>query len=142
MDIIVGNKKPIIQVLIEKDYAESAKTYYDLIKQYFLVYGPNPYLNLKLIDKGNQNGVANVGDGLEINDVVRGFFDAETYWPAAYYLGGNPLLRTSWKPFWESITTPIVPDIPNPNPPVDPPEPGTRNFSTNFSSLHFKIYNS
>ena len=102
----------------------------------------NPFLNLKIIDKGHQDGLPNILTTLQKGDIVRGFFDKDTYWKAAYYLGGDTALRSSWQPVEESISIPIVPDIPNPNPPVDPPEPVTRNFSTNFSSLHFKIYNS
>lgn len=102
----------------------------------------NPFLKLRLIDKGSQNGIANIGPGLEPGDIVRGFFDAVTYWKAAYYLGGDISLRSSWQPVEESISSPDVPDIPNPNPPVEPPPPGARNFSTNFSSTHFKIFNS
>lgn len=141
MEIEVGNKKPIIEIYIEKDFAESARFYYEKTKEYYILSGPNPFLSLKLIDKGNQNGIPNTAETLEINDVVRGFFDANTYWKAAYYLGGDPTSRSSWQPHEESITTPVVPDIPNPNPPPEPPEPGTRNFSTHFSSAHFKIYN-
>lgn len=97
----------------------------------------NPFLNLKLIDKGSQNGIPNTGPGLEIMDVVRGFFDANTYWKAAYYLGGNPELRSSWQPVEEAISTPVVPPIPTPI----PPDPGVRNFSDDFSPTHFKIFN-
>ena len=102
----------------------------------------NPFLNLVLIDKGSQNGIPNIGTGREIGDVYRGFFDANTYWKAAYYLGGDPALRSSWQPVEESVSSPNVPDIPNPNPPVDPPAPGARNFSDDFSPTHFKIFSS
>ena len=101
----------------------------------------NPFLNLKIIDKGHQDGLPNIETTLQKGDIVRGFFDKDTYWKAAYYLGGDIALRTSWQPVEEDISTPVVADIPNPNPPPEPPEPGTRNFSTNFSSAHFKIYN-
>lgn len=97
----------------------------------------NPFLNLKLIDKGSQIGIPNTGPGLEIMDIVRGFFDADTYWPAAYYLGGDPGLRSSWLPHEESISFAVVPPIPTP----DPPDPAERNFSDDFSSIHFKIFN-
>lgn len=140
MEIDVLNKKPVIEITIEADYAESAKKYYELIKGIYLSSDANPFLNLKLIDKGSTNGVPNIGKGLEINDVVRGFFDANTYWKAAYYLGGDITLRSSWQPIESAVSVPSIPDIPNPDPPVDPPGPGVRNFSENFSPIHFKIF--
>ncbi|MEN9907143.1 MAG: hypothetical protein RLZZ540_284 [Bacteroidota bacterium] len=140
MEIEVGNKKPIIEIYIEKDFAESARFYYEKTKEYYILSGPNPFLSLKLIDKGNQNGIPNTAGTLEINDVVRGFFDANTYWNAAYYLGGNPALISSWQPVGASIITPVVPNIPNPNPPPTPPAPGTPDFlAVDFLINDFKI---
>lgn len=140
MEIQVGSTRPVIEILIEKNYAESAKAYYELIKNYYSLYGPNPFLNLQITDKGSQNGIANTGSGLEVGDLVRGFFNATTYWPAAYYIGGNPLLITSWQPIGAAVSNPSVPDIPNPNPPPLPPAPTARNFSTDFNPPNFKIY--
>nr|WP_315245161.1 hypothetical protein [uncultured Flavobacterium sp.] len=140
MDVDVVTKRPVIEITIESDYAESAKKYYELIKEFYLTSDANPFLNLKLIDKGSTNGVPNIGEGLEINDVVRGFFDANTYWKAAYYLGGDITLRSSWQPIESAVSFPSIPDIPNPDPPIDPPAPGVRNFSENFSPIHFKIF--
>lgn len=103
----------------------------------------NPFLTLIIIDKGHQNGVANTGGNtLEIGDVVKGFFDANTYWKGAYYLGGDPTLRSSWQPIEEAVSTPVVVDIPNPNPPPEPPPPGARNYSDNYSPIHYKIFSS
>lgn len=102
----------------------------------------NSFLTLKIIDKGHQNGIPNIGGTtLEIGDVVRGFFDANTYWKGAYYLGGDPTDINSWQPIEAAVSSPAIPDIPNPDPPVDPPAPGDRNFSDDFNSTHFKIFN-
>ncbi|WP_278035877.1 hypothetical protein [Flavobacterium nitratireducens] len=102
----------------------------------------NPFLNLVIIDKGHQNGIPNIGTELEPGDVARGFFDKDTYWYAAYYLGGDPALITSWQPVQSAVSSADIPDIPNPNPPVEPPPVGTRNYSDNYSSLHYKIFSS
>jgi hypothetical protein len=138
MEIEVYQERPVVEIIIEESFVESAKKYYELTKSFFDQSGPNPFMNLKLIDKGSQNGIPNTAPGLEVMDVVRGFFDADTYWKAALYLGGAPSLRSSWQPIGEDVFSSSIPSVPVA---VLPVVPGTPNYSSNYSPTHYKIYN-
>lgn len=100
----------------------------------------NPFLQLFLIDKGSQNGIPNTLSTLQVGDVVRGFAAADVYWKAAYYLGGDPNNIANYKPMESSISVPVIIAVPAPIP-IDPPPPGTPNYSSNYSPIHYKIYN-
>lgn len=78
-----------------------------------------PYLDLTLTNKGTNNCVPNIGSGLETGDVVTGWKDANTYWVAAIYNGGDPADRTNYTPLNE-----IVMDFVCPVPSTPPPSGG------------------
>ena len=89
--------------------------------------GGNSYLSLGLSDKGTNNCVPNVGPGLETGDIVRGWKDANTYWLAAIYDGGDPAERANYTPLQEIAMDYVcpVPSTPIPGggggtPPIEP----------------------
>lgn len=69
------------------------------------------YLDLNLSNKGTNNCVPNIGPGLETGDVVSGWKDANTYWVAAIYNGGDPAVRANYTPLNE-ITMDYVCPVP------------------------------
>ena len=60
-----------------------------------------PYLQLAISTKGTNNCIPNVSEELEPGDVVFGWKDANTYWVAAIYLGGDPIDRANYQPLNE-----------------------------------------
>lgn len=60
-----------------------------------------PYLQLALSNKGTNNCIPNTETFLEPGDVVFGWKDANTYWVAAIYLGGDPVDRANYEPLNE-----------------------------------------
>jgi hypothetical protein len=78
--------------------------------------GGNSYLSLGLSDKGTNNCVPNVGPGLETGDIVRGWKDANTYWVAALYDGGDPADRANYTPLQEIAMDYVCP-VPSTSPP-------------------------
>ena len=58
---------------------------------------PTPYLSLELIAKGYSGGSANIGDGLEVGDIVQGFKEEGVFWSAAEYLGGDVNNRDNYQ---------------------------------------------
>lgn len=64
-------------------------------------YGVVAYLQLALSNKGTNNCIPNVETYLEPGDVVFGWKDANTYWVAAIYLGGDPIDRDNYQPLNE-----------------------------------------
>jgi len=82
------------------------------------------YLDLNLNNKGTYNCIPNVGIGLEPGDVVSGWKDANIYWLAAIYKGGDPKDRANYTPLNEIVmdfVCPLPPPTPDPTP--DPPVP-------------------
>lgn len=75
-----------------------------------------PYLDLPLTNKGTNNCVPNLGTGLETGDVVTGWKDANTYWVAAIYNGGDPADRDNYTPLHEIIMDYVCP-VPSTTPP-------------------------
>lgn len=72
------------------------------------------YLDLNLNNKGTHNCIPNVGLGLEPGDVVSGWKDANTYWVAAIYNGGDPADRTNYTPLNEIIMDYVCPILSTP----------------------------
>jgi hypothetical protein len=81
-----------------------------------------PFLDLRIIAEGSQDGIPNVDKALEYGDTVEGFKDANTYWKSAMYNGGDledrengydPLVELIWE-------EEVVPDS-NSTPSVDTP---------------------
>lgn len=64
-------------------------------------YASVPYLQLAISTKGTNNCVPNTSAELEPGDVVFGWKDANTYWVAAIYTGGDPIDRTNYNPLNE-----------------------------------------
>lgn len=58
---------------------------------------PTPYLDFKLIAKGEQGGTPNTADVLEVGDIVQGFKELGVFWEAAKYLGGDPTDRDNYE---------------------------------------------
>lgn len=119
---------------------------------------PIDFLELRLIGRGSQNGIANTGD-LKQGDFVEGMKNAQTLWKSAMYNGGDPNDRNNYTPIVEVdlenyitlpeptnpiIPVPIDPITPDPTDPTDPvipviPVPTTPDFSpTDFSPTDFK----
>lgn len=77
---VAGDKEavivPNVPTLVNKLSANETNGIRDKINELIpLVNGASPtaYLDLDLIAKGEQGGVANTGAGLEVGDIVRGF---------------------------------------------------------------------
>lgn len=60
-------------------------------------------LSLKIESKGFKADeiTPNVLFDIEPADIVRGWFDVNTYWPSAMFLGGDPEVKTNYKPGME-----------------------------------------
>lgn len=88
---------------------------------------PIPYLQLRVIARGEQGGVPNVHDDEYFklpNDVVEGYKDAFFYWEAARFKGGTQDHRDNYTPLVEiELDEEYVPPV------VVPPSP-TINFGT------------
>jgi len=72
-----------------------------------IVNRPNPYLNLRIINKGVQivsgTPVPNLEDFvLEVGDTVSGWKDSTTVWHEAMYNGGDPNNRDNYTPLIET----------------------------------------
>ncbi|MFV5702186.1 hypothetical protein ACM55F_09970 [Flavobacterium sp. XS2P12] len=93
---------------------------------------PIPYLQLRVIAKGEQGGIPNIGQDeyvKEINDVVEGYKDANFYWEAARFNGGDGENRNNYTPLVEiELDEAYVPPVVVP-PVVVPPTP-TINFGS------------
>lgn len=85
---------------------------------------PIPYLQLRVIARGEQGGVPNVHDDEYFklpNDVVEGYKDALFYWESARFIGGTQDDRNNYTPLVEIeldeeyIPTVVVPPSPTIN---------------------------
>lgn len=97
------------------------------------------YLDLNLNNKGTNNCVPNIGPGLETGDVVSGWKDANTYWIAAIYNGGDPSDRSNYTPLHETVMDYVcgVPQAPTtPTTPL-PGTPPTTGGTTTLPILDF-----
>ena len=93
---------PNVPTLVNKLSASETNGIRDKINEIISlvnVASPTAYLDLDLIAKGEQGGVANTGAGLEVGDIVRGFKEQGIFWEAAQYTGGDPTDRANYLPF-------------------------------------------
>lgn len=83
---------------------------------------PIPYLQLRVIARGEQAGVPNVHDNEYYkmpNDVVEGYKDAFFYWEAARFIGGAQEDRTNYTPLVEiELDDAYIPPVVVPTTPV------------------------
>lgn len=95
---------------------------------------PIPFLDLKLVEKGSQNGIPNKDlKKLEDGDFVQGMKDANTEWKSAMYNGGEPLDRANYTPMLEIITADeYVYPIPEP---IQAPDPAPEGLSPLIETL-------
>jgi hypothetical protein len=102
--------------------------------------GSNAYLSLGLSDKGTNNCVPNTGPGLETGDIVRGWKDANTYWIAAIYNGGDPADRSNYTPLQEQIMDFVcpVPTIPIPSGGSGTPPSGGGSTTLPLLNFHYE----
>ncbi len=96
-----------------------------------------PYLDLPLSNKGTNNCVPNIGTGLETGDVVSGWKDANTYWVAAIYNGGDPADRDNYTPLNEIIMDYVCPVPSTPPPSGGSGTPPSGGGSTTLPLLNF-----
>jgi len=94
--VIVPNTPTLINKLIANE-ANGIKDKINELVERVNAIDVTAYLDLDLISKGSQGGIANTADSLEVGDVVRGFAEEGVYWEAAIYLGGDPTDRANYE---------------------------------------------
>lgn len=112
---IVHENIPVVEIIIDENSAQTAKDAAEEAKNAVAGNAIIPFLELRIIAEGSQDGVPNVAKTFEPGNTVEGFKDANTYWESAMYEGGDPEERASYTPMVEVIWEEI-PDTPDPDP--------------------------